>query len=369
MKSFSSRKGLQFGDYIVKADIPVYRPRSKGDSRIVVYPTFYKGKSVPTIEEGEPSDAFVAITVAEYVGGRGVHMMAQDRGDNLHPYQIFYDAIKDRVESDPKNTPDEWFRWMGKKVGGERKASKAILTRPKEVIGVQGMLIEQAGEVLEKPREHVLFLIPPSAKHDFLDGLCVGGDFEFISDGYELVIESTEVERNGRMQTSYKPAVGEKHKLDMDKVSRLWMPWEDVLNIEEPISNIISRLVDGFDIDSVVYAFKDSIYSSYVDSYESSVDISSKDDEEEAEEDTEEEVEEKAIKAVKKPRKKSKPVYQNEDDEDVEIDVPAFEEDEDIDEDGVPSSLKPVEEEEDEEDEEEALLKELERIQKKKKGK
>jgi len=266
MKSFTSNRGSQFGDFVTKKG-SLYKPRDKGATTFIPYPAFSKGKPIPTLDaEGEIEDWVVEVDLAEFVGTRSYSFLAAPLGNQAHPYTVFQRAMHDYVESHPRSAPSNWMRWLGKKAEGDLHAPRPCLKPPRSCLLIQGMLLEHSGKTLEEPKDHIIQMVPPSAKPEFLAEVKPGGVFEKVAEGMSIKITAHEGKnRSGRAMTMYSVEPGKRVKLDMEAAARLWIPWEDILNLEEDPAVVINRLVETFDARSVVFAFREHMeYCKYL---------------------------------------------------------------------------------------------------------
>jgi len=273
------------GDYILKegSNHMCYTANSKGLSELRVVPALENGIPQPMIIGSTPgeeslSDAFIQVDMVSFFGPNPCKMICPQRspGEDKGPIHHFFDYITRYVEENPRTCPPDWRRWQGKKEDGDTVKPKLVLSRPSVALLVQCYLVRHKGDaVLSKDgkpslRYPVVFCIRASGAKDFKDKVFRSvdpnapwgphnneiGDILDPVNGKSLIVEPYDTVYNNQNQTWYRCRTGEPFPLEMDDISAVWAPWEDILDITPSLPELGLRLAKAFNASTVIKVFE-----------------------------------------------------------------------------------------------------------------
>ena len=270
-------------DFIVKAGAKHWRYslRKEGATEIRVVPAVDEnGRIEQLIDVNRGGDQYTQLTnaiaffdVVTFLGPNMVSMVCPVvEGENTGPVQTFINTIQNAVKNDPKGCDDNWLSWCG--MGPNRKD---VMSRPSNVMMVQGYLYKQKGEVqMDKegrpsPRYPVVLQISRSATNELCDKLSKPldpnapwssvnnqlGDFVDPQNGRILVFTPYQHNHNNNIQTWYHADLGQQAiPLNMDDIMSVWRPWDEVIDWNPSLPEVGARLAKAFNASSVVKVFE-----------------------------------------------------------------------------------------------------------------
>lgn len=261
-----------------------YACSTEGDTEIRVVPSFNEaGQPEPLILSEEISssnisDAFIRVGMVNFYGKNRYSLLEVAPPGRLRqgPLQFFYNYIVNEVKTKPRSCSPEWRRWQGLRDEGDIQTPKRIISPPSATLMCQGYLIQHKGQLcLDKSgnttmRYPVVVSIKPSGAKSMLDALMSPidsnapwsddnnklGNIVSLERGATLKVVPYETEHNGMRQTWYKCETGNILPLTVEQAKSVWRPWNEVLNLNQSISDVIKCIAETFDARSVVQVFE-----------------------------------------------------------------------------------------------------------------
>ena len=261
-----------------------YACSTEGDTEIRVVPSFNEmGQPEPLILSEEISssnisDAFIRVGMVTFYGKNRYSLLEVAPPGRLRqgPLQFFYNYLVNEVKTKPRSCSPEWRRWQGLRDEGDTQTPKRIVSPPSATLLCQGYLIQHKGQLcLDKSgnttmRYPVVVSIKPSGAKSLLDSLMTPidqnapwsddnnklGNIVGLDRGTTLKIVPYETEHNGMRQTWYKCETGDILPLTVEQAKSVWRPWNEVLNLNQSISDVIRRIAETFDARSAVQVFE-----------------------------------------------------------------------------------------------------------------
>ena len=270
-------------DFIVKPGARHWRYslRKEGATEIRVVPAVDENGNIEALIDPNRGDdqyqqmtnAIAFFDVVTFLGPNMVSMVCPTvEGENVGPVQTFINTIQSAVKNDPKGCDDSWLSWCG--MGPNRKD---VMSRPSNVMMVQGYLYRQKGEVqMDKegrpsPRYPVVLQISRSATNELCEKLSTPldpnapwgsqnnklGDFVDPQTGRPLVFTPYQHNHNNNIQTWYHADLGAQPiPLTMDDIMAVWKPWDEVVDWNPSLPEVGARLVKAFNASSVIKVFE-----------------------------------------------------------------------------------------------------------------
>lgn len=270
---FTMREGTSHRRYACTPD---------GATEVRIIPCIRDGVAEPLILSKEIStrsisDALIRVPVATF-WGKARYAMIDPRppeGAAKSPLQFFYDYIVDFAKNKPRTCPSNWRRWQGLKEEGDTQTPKRIISAPSFTLMAQGYLLMHKGETVTAKdgsptlRGPIVISIKPSGAKSFLDQLLSPvdenapwgddnnklGNLADIEKGQVLRISPYETMHNNMKQTWYKCEGADGVSIGFMPVYNDWKPWDQVLNLDMPIPEVLRRLSETFDATSVIDVF------------------------------------------------------------------------------------------------------------------
>lgn len=261
-----------------------YACSTEGDTEIRVVPSFNaEGYPEPLILSEEISssnlsDALIRVGMVNFYGNQRYSLLEVAPPGRLRqgPLQFFYNYIVDEVKNKPRSCSPDWRRWQGLRDEGDTQAPKRIISPPSATLMCQGFLIQHKGQLCTDKngeiamRYPVVVSIKPSGAKSLLDNLISPadnnapwsdqnnkiGDLVGLNTGRTLKICPYETEHNGMRQTWYKCDTGDIYPITLEQAKMVWRPWNQVLNLDQTISDVILKIAETFDARSVVKVFE-----------------------------------------------------------------------------------------------------------------
>lgn len=259
----------------------MYNLSKEGSTEIRVVPAVVNGFPEPLLDTTKGNTLQEALTAAvavvdvvRFLGPNKASMLCPPPadGERIGPVHYFINTIIDTAENDPKDCPDEWLRWCGK--GKDRP--KAVISRPQQVVMVQGFLYAHKGRLcVDKEgkavvRSPVVLMLNRSATNDMLTKISKPannnalwgsennqlGDPVSLEHGRIMKFTPYPHEHNGNQQTWYMAELGDEVPLTMEDAMSVWRPWEQILNYNPTLPEVGAWLAKAFNAAAVVRVFE-----------------------------------------------------------------------------------------------------------------
>jgi hypothetical protein len=296
----SNYSNAPIGDHILRPDKAgtwyLRRPNKEGHMMFRVFPHVVDGSIVPQFIDLDKqfddtrrhvSDAFCLAETVTFWGTKKFSMITEApatgefSGFSQSPAMLFYRAIMDHKDNNPRMCPQEWHDWC-KRVG-----YGAPLQRPQESLYMKGAIFAEKGKATTdrnsgKPSAifpAVVMVYQRTGVKDFMNKLtqpldslqplstanCELGDITDPDNG-NLVVITPNLRNNpqtGREQTYYDVSKGEPFVVDKQDAIRYSVDWEEVLNFQ-PLPTLIQHIAETFSPEAVNFALGDSVYREYI---------------------------------------------------------------------------------------------------------